>query len=117
MSGLIDAATMAVLTALDESAMKEPVAIVVVTPVDDEAGSSTETAVTTATTGLFWSVSGDEAGGDQIKAQGRHRLEVPKTLTVAPTSTITVNGKAYAVKYVFPVTYYSTSLLIGLEDA
>jgi hypothetical protein len=97
--------------------MQEAVTITIVTPVDDGGGSSTDTETTTTTTGLFWTVTGDEAGEDQVKARGRHRIEVPKTLTVAATSKIIVRGKSYAVKYPFPVTYYSTALMIGLEDA
>jgi hypothetical protein len=114
---LLDAATMADLTLLNESAMQEAVTITIVTPVDDGGGSSTDTETTTTTTGLFWTVSGDEAGEEQVKARGKHRIEVPKTLTVAPTSWVDVLGKSYDVKFVFPVTYYSTALQIGLEDS
>jgi hypothetical protein len=114
---LIDAATMADLTALDESAQEETVTITTVQRTSDGGGGYTETTVNAYTTGMLWSVSGDEAGEAQIRAQGRHRLAIPKTVTVSSTATITVRGKRYAVKYPFPVTYYSTSRILGLEDA
>lgn len=114
---LIDAATIAELTALDESAQEETVTITTPAWASDGGGGSTETTTTTTTQGMFWSVSGDEAGENQIKAMGRHRVAIPKTLTVSPTARVTVRGKTYEIKYVFPVTYYSTSLILGLEDA
>jgi hypothetical protein len=118
MADLIDAATIADLTALDESAMNEVFTITSIVRVSDGAGSSTTTTTTTNTIGYFWSVSGDEAGTDQIKAQGRHRVAFPKTVSVAPTAKITQvsTGKQFSVKYPFPVSAYSTSLIIGLED-
>lgn len=119
MSGLLDATDIADLTALDESAMNETFTITTVTPVDDGAGSSTETTTTATVHGYMWSASGDEAGEDQIKAMGKHRIAIPKTISVSPTARITQvsTGKVYAVKYPYPVTSYSTSLIIGVEDA
>lgn len=119
MTELLSAADIADLTALDESAMNETFTITAVTTVDDGAGSSTTTESSTTTTGYLWSVSGDEAGEVQIKAMGKHRIAIPKTVTVAPTARITQvsTGKQFSVKYPFPVTAYSTSLIIGLEDA
>lgn len=116
---LLDAATIASLTALDESAMNEGWTITDVTLVDDGGGSSTEQTSTRVAIGYLWSVSGDEAGADQIKARGTHRLALPKTVTVTPTARITQasTGTVFQVKYVFPVTAYSTSLILGLEDA
>ena len=116
---LIDAATIAELTALDESAMNEAFTITTVTEVSDGAGGSTTVEATSTTIGYLWTASGDEAGEDQVRAQGKHRVAVPKTLTVAPTATITQQstGKVFNVVYVFPVTNYSTSLILGLEDA
>lgn len=116
---LISASTIADLTRLDESAMPDTFTIITVTPVDDGAGSSTDTETPTTTKGRLWSASGDEAGEDQVKAMGKHRIAVPKTLTVSPTARITQvsTGKQFNVKYPFPVTSYSTSLIIGVEDA
>lgn len=116
---LIDAATITDLTRLEESAMNESFTITYVTNVDDGGGGSTETTTTETTPGYMWSVSGDEAGADQIKARGRHRIAVPKTLDVPATARITQNstGRQFVVKYPFPVTNYSTSLIIGVEDA
>lgn len=119
MTELLTAADIADLTALDVSAMNETVTITTVTTVSDGAGGSTTTETTTTTIGYLWSVSGDEAEEEQIKALGKHRVAIPKTVTVAPTAKITQisTGKQYVVKYPFPITAYSTSLLIGLEDA
>lgn len=116
---LIDTATIATLTDLDESAMNESFTITSVTLVDDGAGSWTETPSTATVTGYMWSLSGDEAGDDQVRATGKHRVAIPKTTIVAPTARITQQstGKVFNVKYVFPVTAYSTSLILGLEDA
>jgi hypothetical protein len=116
---LLDAATIAALTALDESAMNEPFTITTVTPIDDGGGRSTETTTSTTTKGYLWSVSGDAAGADQVKARGQHRIAVPKTVTVPATARITQQstGRMFNVKYVFPVTAYSTSQIIGVEDA
>jgi hypothetical protein len=116
---LIPASTIANLTRLDESAMAESFLITTITFVDDGAGSSTQTTTTTTTKGRLWSASGDEAGEDQVKAVGKHRIAVPKGTSVSPTARITQvsTGRLYSVKYVFPLTAYSTSLIIGVEDA
>lgn len=116
---LLDASTIADLTTLEESAMNESFIITTVTPVDDGAGSSTETTAPQTVQGYMWSASGDEAGEDQIKAMGKHRIAIPKTISVPPTARITQvsTGKQFNVKYPFPVTSYSTSLIIGVEDA
>jgi len=115
---LISAATIAALTTLDESAMNETFTVTYTTSVSDGAGGSTESTTTASTPGYLWSVSGDEAGTDQIKAQGRHRIAVPKTLSVPATARITqvATGKVFMVRYPFPVGSYSTSLIIGVED-
>lgn len=119
MTDLIDAATIAELTDLEESAMNENFTVTTVTFVDDGAGSTTETTSTATSIGYMWSVNGDEAGEDQVKATGKHRIALPKTITIAATARITQDstGKVYQVKYPFPITAYSTSLIIGLEDA
>lgn len=116
---LIPAATIADLSALDVSAMNENWTITTMVDVSDGAGGSTTVPSTTTTIGYLWTASGDEAGEDQVKALGKHRIAIPKTLTVAPTATITQQstGKVFNVVYVFPVTAYSTSLILGLEDA
>ncbi len=115
---LIPAATIASLSALDQSAMNETFTVTTVTKISDGAGSYTETTTTVNTPGYLWSASGDEAGTDQVKAQGRHRIAVPKALNVPATARMTqvATGRIYNIKYVFPVTNYSTSLIIGVED-
>jgi hypothetical protein len=113
---LIPAATLASLVALDESAMIDPVTITTVTRVDDGGGSYTETTSTSTTTGYFWTVSGDELDGDQVREVGKHRLAIPKATPITGSSRITVNGKTYTIKYLFPLHGYSTSRMIGLED-
>ena len=119
MTDLIDAATMADLTDLDESAMNESFTLTHVTQVSDGGGSWTDSTTTTTVQGYMWSLSGDEAGDDQIKATGKHRIALPKTTTVNALDRITQQstGKVYQVKYPFPVTSYSTSLIVGVEDA
>jgi hypothetical protein len=119
MSELLTAADIAGLTTIDLSAMNEAWTITDVTFVPDSGGSTTTTEATRATVGYFWSVSGDEAGADQIRARGRHRLAIPKTVAVEPTAKMTQasTGKVFQIKYVFPVSGYSTSLILGLEDA
>jgi hypothetical protein len=116
---LLSDATIAALTMLDEAAMNETFTVTYTTSVSDNAGGSTETTTTATTPGYLWSASGDEAGVDQIKAQGRHRIAVPKTLNVPATARITqdVTGKVFNVKYPFPVSAYSTSRILGVEDA
>lgn len=118
MTDLIDAATIADLTDLDESAMNETFTITNVTQVSDGAGSTTETTTTSTVQGYMWSLSGDEAGEDQVKATGKHRIALPKTTTVTAMDRIAQQstGKVYQVKYPFPVTSYSTSLILGVED-
>jgi hypothetical protein len=115
---LIDAVTLAQLTAINESAMEENAIIITdVTLVDDGAGSWTETTATRTVDGDFWTVSGDEAGEDQIKVKGKYRCEVPKTVAVSATARITYRGNTYVVKFPFPIGTYDTSRIIGLEDA
>jgi hypothetical protein len=117
MTDLIDAATIAELTDLNVSAMKETFIITYVTQVDDGAGSYTETTTTEPTIGMLYGAPGDEMGADQIKARGRFRIEVPKTLTVPATARITRvrTGAVYAVKYPF-IDTYDVSLILGVED-
>lgn len=118
---LIDAATIADLSLLDISAMNESFTLSSPgTPVTDGGGGATPGApVTVTTVGYLWSVSGDEAGVDQVKALGKHRVAIPKTVAVLPTATVTQvsTGKVFGIVYVFPTTAYSTSLILGLEDA
>lgn len=116
---LIDAATIADLTAIDESAMNEQFTITDVTTVDDGAGSFTPSESTRTTKGYLWTLRGDEAGADQVRALGQHRLCIPRTTIVAATAKITQvsTGRVFSVKYPFPVTAYSTSLMLGLEEA
>jgi hypothetical protein len=115
---LLDAATIADLTALDESAMNESWVITTVTRVSDGAGSYTETTTTATVLGYFWSATGDETGEDQIRARGIHRIALPKGTIVNATSRITqvTTGKVFDVVYPFPVTAYSTSLIVGVKD-
>ncbi len=114
---LLDAATLAGLTTLDESAMIDPVTITTVTRVSDGGGGYTETTSTAATVGYFWTVTGDELDAVQVREVGHHRLAIPKAATISGTSRITVNSKSYLIKYLFPLHGYSTSRMIGLEDA
>lgn len=115
---LLDDATLASLTDLDESAMVETFTITTVTPVDDGAGSSTETTSTTTALGYFGKAPmGDEVGKDQLKALGRHRIFLAKTAVVSPVDRITHAGKTFNVKYVAPLHSYSTSLEVIAEDA
>jgi hypothetical protein len=117
---LIPASVIADLTAnVDEAAMNESWTITTVTMVSDGAGGSTTTTATATTIGYLWTASGDEAGEDQIRALGRHRIAIPKTVAVDATATITQQstGKVFNIVYPFPVTAYSTSRILGLEDA
>ena len=115
---LIPASVIAYLTEnVDEAAMNDTATITTVTRVDDGGGSYTETTTTVTSPCYLWTLTGDETDGDQVRALGRHRIALPKTVTVAQTGRITVSGRAYQVMYVFPLTGYSTSRIIGLEDA
>lgn len=116
---LLSAADIADLTAFDESAMNEVIVITDVTLVPDGGGGTTTTTATRTTVGYVWSASGRETGADQIKAMGAHRVAIPKTVDISPTAQITQQstGKVYNVVYVFPITGYSTSRIIGVEDA
>lgn len=115
---LLSTADIADLTTLDESAMNEQFQITIITSVPDGGGSSTTTESTTTTAGYFWSLTGDEAGADQIKATGKHRVALPRHISVPATAKITQlgTGKVYTVKYPFPVGAYSTSRIVGVED-
>ncbi len=114
---LIDAATIAELTALDVSAMNESWSITTVTRVYS-GGVYTETTATATVEGYLWSATGAETGADQIRARGTHRIALPKGTMVNATSKITQvsTGKVFDVVYPFPVTAYSTSLIVGLKD-
>jgi hypothetical protein len=114
---LIDAATLASLVVLDESAMIDVVTIRTVTQVPDGGGGYTETETTATTKGYFWTVSGDELDAVQVREVGHHRVAIPKATAVVGTSRITVGGKSYLIKYLFPLHGYSTSRVLGLEDA
>jgi hypothetical protein len=115
---LISSATIADLTDLDESAMNETWTVTTVTKVSDSAGSYTETTATATVAGYLWSATGDETGADQIRARGTHRIALPKGTAVNARKRITQvsTGKVFDVVYVFPVTAYSTSLIVGLKD-
>lgn len=113
---LLDTATIAALTAIDESAMLDTITITDVTRVSDGGGAYTETTATRTTTGYFWTVSGDEAGEDQVRQQGKHRVAIPKTVLIDGVDRIAVNGTAYRIIYRFPLHSYSTSRILGLEE-
>lgn len=115
---LLSAADIADLTALDVSAMNESWTVTTVTKVYS-GGVYTETTTTVTVVGYLWSASGDESGEDQIRARGTHRIALPKNTLVNATSRITQvsTGKVFDVVYPFPVTAYSTSLIVGVKDA
>lgn len=115
MTSPIDAATLASLTALSESFMTETLTITD-TDVSDDGPEGTSTR---SVLGQFWTPSaGDETGADQVKALGKHRAEFPATTVISTTATITrANGEVYNVVFVFPIGTYSTSRIVGLEDA
>lgn len=117
MTALIDAATIVGLTALDERAMNENWTITTVTRVYS-GGVYTDTTSTVTVVGYLWSATGDETGEDQIRARGMHRIALPKGTIVNATSRITQvsTGKVFDVVYPFPVTAYSTSLIVGVKD-
>jgi hypothetical protein len=113
-SSPIDAALLAELKTLNESFLTETLTITDTAQTDDGPVASAPRDVL----GQFWTLRGDEAGEDQIRMTGAHRAEFPSTTTIAPTATITrANGEIYAVKFVFPIGTYSTSRIVGLEDA
>jgi hypothetical protein len=107
------------LTARDESFMNETFTITDVVRIPQGGGTSAPQETTRTTVGYVWSASGDEAGADQIKAMGRHRAAIPKDVPISATAKITQQstGKVYQVVYAFPLTGYSTSRIVGLEDA
>ena len=104
--------------AISEGFMEEgAITIVDVVAVDDGAGSSTEQETTRIVNGSFWTVSGTEAGEDQVKVKGKYRVEVSASVVVSPTSRIIYKGKSYAVKFPQPIGTFDPTLIIGLEDA
>lgn len=113
---LLSAADIAELAAIDVSAMNETWTITDQDVSDDGPQAST----TRTVVGYLSTVTGREAGEDQIRAFGSHRLYIPKSAAaVGATATITQvsTGRVFNVVYPYPVTAYSTSRVIGLEDA
>lgn len=113
---LFSAADIADLSVLDVSAMNETFTI---TDEDVSDDGPVGTPGTRTTMGYLWTLNGREAGDDQVRAFGAHRMAIPKTVAIDATDTITQTstGKVFKVVYPFPVTAYSTSRIIGLEDA
>lgn len=117
MSSLLPPALMAELAAISEGFMeKDGITIVDTIPVDDGAGSSTETETTRTVDGSFWTVSGTEAGEDQVKVKGKYRVEVDASVVMSPTAKIIYKGKTYAVKFPPPIGTFDPTLIIGVED-
>lgn len=115
---ILSAADLADLQAIDESAMPDTCTLTTVTRVSDGAGAYTETTSTSTSACRFWSVTGAETAGDVVRALGSHRLALPLATTVpAQEDRVTVRGKVYQVKYIFPRTGHSTSTVLGLEEA
>lgn len=115
---MTDLLNMAELATISESFMEEgAITIVDVVPVDDGAGSSTEQETTRVVDGSFWTVSGTEAGEDQVKVKGKYRVEVAASVVVSPTSRIIYKGKSYVVKFPQPIGTFDPTLIIGVEDA
>lgn len=111
---MISAALLAKLTTLNEAFMAETLTIIDTDVSDDGAeGESTRTVI-----GQFWTPSaGDETGADQVKAMGKYRAEVPKTVEISATARVRrADGSTYNVVFVYPVGTYDTSRRIGLED-
>lgn len=113
---LLSTATIAALVAIDESAMGDTVTITDVTRVSDGGGAYTETTATRTTTGYFWTLSGKQAGEDQARQFGAHRVTIPKTISIDGVDYITVNSAVYRIVYRFPLHGYSTSRMLGLEE-
>lgn len=114
---LIQPATITRLTALDERAMPEVVTLLDVTEVSDNAGGTTRETTERTTTGRLTVVSGQEAAADIVREKGRYRLAIPKDTAVTSTTGVRVNGRAYRITFLEPLTSYSTSRKIGLDDA
>jgi hypothetical protein len=114
---LLSAADLADLYALDASAMPDTATITTVTQVDDGGGSYTTPDTSATSPCRLVAASGDEAGEDQVRERGSYRLYLPRATTIAATSTVTVAGRTFHVVWTPPVTTYSTSRVVGLEDA
>lgn len=99
--------------------MNEQFRIAYQTKASDGAGSFTLTETTQDTPGYLWSIKGTEAGADQVKALGSHRIALPKTTSVPATAKITqlATGKVFVVKFPYPIGSYATSIIVGVEDA
>lgn len=114
---LIPSSVITQLQAVDERAMPDTATITTVTTTRNSAtGAYTETRSSTTAPCRFSTATGDEAGDEQIRARGRHRLNLPLGTSVPQTADIIVRGQAYAVKYVWPLTAYSTSVRVGIEE-
>jgi hypothetical protein len=113
---LFSAADIAELAAIDVSAMNETWTI---TDRDvSDAGPESET--TRTVVGYLTTANGREAGEDQVRAFGAHRLYIPLTAAAVGATaqdTQVSTGRQINVVYPYPVTAYSTSRVIGLEDA
>lgn len=116
MSDLLPASLIAELTTLNETAMPDVVTITTRVQTSDGAGGFTASDVTTTTKGQLVPATGTEAGTDQVAERGTYRLYIPKSVSVSNTGSITVAGRQFAIKWTPPVTGYSTSRVLGLED-
>jgi hypothetical protein len=113
---LLDAATLAALVAIDESAMIDTATVKSYTSTTS-GGVVTETeSSSTDVPCYFWTLSGDQFDGDQARELGKHRMAIPKDTAIAQNSRVVYGGRTYIIKYLFPLNGYSTSRLLGLEE-
>lgn len=116
MTDLIDANTIAELTTIDESAMNDTCTLTGVITTDDGGGGSSETTTTTTVPCYFVAGSGDELDGDRAAQVGRHTFYLPKTTNVVGVDRITYKGVVYRVVFTPPITGYSTSRIVGVNE-
>lgn len=106
---------------VDEAAMPDTCSILSKIEVPDGKGGFTKTTTRTDNVPCRFTTLNLTSGNDQvtyeIAQRGGYRINIPTSYSVSAASQILYRGRYYDVVWTPPLTSYSTSRVIGLNDA
>jgi SPP1 family predicted phage head-tail adaptor len=103
---------------VDEAAMPDTCSLLSTVEAADGKGGIVKTVTRTDNVPCrFTSMSGNEQVAYQVAQRGAYRIHIPLRYTVSAASHILYKGRVYDVVWTPPLTGYSTSRLIGLNEA
>jgi head-tail adaptor len=103
---------------VDEAAMPDTCSVLSTVEGPDGKGGIAKTVTRTDHVPCrFHAISGNEQVAYQVAQRGAYRITIPLRYPVSAASRILYKGRVYDVVWTPPLTGYSTSRLIGLNEA